>query len=162
PAGKSIGNKVDLNVPSRIGRAVPQMVFSPDGKLFAVYRKTEAEVFDVATHKSLQRIPSYQMTVIGLAFQPALGNRKVMLPRVDSSTGKGQLWNVNDKKRETFFYASADEDRPSFGPGLAFRSDGKILASLGSNSISLWDFSGDAPIASIPVEGYALAFQPDS
>jgi WD40 repeat protein/peroxiredoxin len=152
----------------------PIITFSPDGKLLAIGRGSDVEIYDAQTRKSFDRFHAYQLNAVNaLSFRPAArgeGDNKATLVALEASSyrGKGLLWNVKEKKREMFFYGS-DGSAP-LGASLAFRSDGKVLVGFRSGNpgpVCLWDFSGDLPAATIPADmslpyTLALAFRPQS
>jgi WD40 repeat protein len=152
-----------------VARSVTRSLdFSPDGKLFAVAWGNEVEIYDAGTRKLVERIPVYQMSAQTVLFRPSTkkdGNVSLVL--FDSGKGAGQLWDVTNRKRVTFFFG---EDK-SLLSRLSFRSDGKILAGVRSpkadgrvaGGVYLWDFSGDLPRAILPnSRGYSVAFRPSS
>ena len=142
----------------------PHFLFSPDGKLLAVGHYRQLKLLDTATRKPVEQISTYQVNNNGVCFRPfpnGEASNKPTLAMVDMNV-RGHLWDVAGKKREMFFYASGLVSPRKFGPVMAFRSDGKILACAGQKAVYLWDFSGDLPVAELPVDAYALAFCPNS
>jgi WD40 repeat protein len=125
-----VGAQKEIAAVEALGAA---LVVSPDGNTAASggFRSSTVDLWDVATHKAIRRLPDCGGIVLSLAFSPdskrlATGGRSAALRIWDVGSGRevtqqhGHLHGVHD---------------------LVFSPDGKLLASRGGDAtLRLWDW----------------------
>lgn len=161
-ARRSVGEPLSGHGNQRVNR----VVFSPDGSLLATAgHDATILLWDLKTRKPLAPpLRGHQKGVMGLAFSP--DGRTLGSGGVD---GTVVLWDVATR-RSLGSPVSGHSDQPV--NAVAFRPDGKALASVGGVRLNLWSMTErrtlESPVVLDPIDrerrqslGGGLVFSPD-
>lgn len=141
------------------GRDGPETAFSSNGQTLAYGTPSGAiQLWDIRGNHVVATLPTTNHSTYCLTFSPN-GN---LLAEVDTDSTSANLWEVGAQK----LLATLRSDSGGYFYGLAFSSDGRILAAgHRDNIVTFWDASSCEKIADFEVPvGFAgkLAFSPDN
>jgi dipeptidyl aminopeptidase/acylaminoacyl peptidase len=134
---------------------VTSLAFSPNGTTLAAAGLDPVQLWDVATRKPLG--PLTPTTRIGwvysLAFSP---DGRTLATGGDKTV---QLWDIASRRP----IGDALTGHPNNVVGVAYRKDGRILASAGQfgSTVRLWDTATHQQIGEAIIGGDVVAFSPD-
>jgi DNA-binding beta-propeller fold protein YncE len=134
------------------------LAYSPDGRYLAASgMSNEVKLIDTDTGKELNALRGHTGLVGSVAFSPQ--GSHLATGGIDKSAGSVVVWDVATRKR----IRTLSVPEPFLG--LAYRPDGKQLATAGTNgTIRLWDLATGAEVLSIASRagrGFPVAFSPD-
>jgi WD40 repeat protein len=145
------------------GNTMNSLAFSPDGKVLAVARADHSvDLLDAATGKPALDLPGHTDPVYALALSPD--------GRTLASGAGGLAGSSHDTMRAWDLGAMRQLWRTpeKYGVGarhIAWRADGKVLASCGNDRrIRLWDAADGREVATMPIQrdmAASVAFAPE-
>jgi WD40 repeat protein len=147
-----------LGVLTNFGGENQDWAFRPDGKLLAYGTATGSiELWDIGARRVVGTLPSTNQSVYSLVFSPDAA----LLAWVERDSTAIQLLEIASEHQ----LGTLRNDKGGFVCGLAFDSDGRLLASgYRDNLVTLWDVASRGRLAEIQVPmGFAskLVFSPD-
>jgi len=131
------------------------MTFSPDGSLLAVADDIDIELWDPVKGRLVAKLEGHTQQVTGLAFIP--GVKQLVSTSQDRTI---RVWDLETGKER---YAGNGHSFPV--KGLGFSPDGRVMASLTSETVQVMDMATGNRLFSWPRHQdreNSLAFIPDS
>jgi serine/threonine protein kinase/WD40 repeat protein/tetratricopeptide (TPR) repeat protein len=116
---------------------VPDVAFSPDGKILASGSKDRwVKLWDVATGRLQRKLPRFESSIQSIAFSP--DGRLLATGQFGPAAQPVQIWDLETETPHAF--VPSDDELGQSAYGVAFSPDGKYFAACG-NGLTIWRIS---------------------